>query len=101
MRLPSLEPGLVWSPPETRCPNRLTASAWALLPLEAAWALVLPTLTIPLTSAATADESPGGAGVDGTEPPGTDAAVASAAPPTRPALSGAGARTTLAPPTRL
>src|SRR3954451_21644349 len=63
MMLPSLEPGLVWSPPEIRWPNRLSASAWAPLPLEAAWALVLSTLTMPLTSAATAEESPGGAGV--------------------------------------
>src|SRR4051794_29691340 len=63
MMLPSLEPGLVWSPPETCWPRMLSASAWAPLPLLAACALVLPTVRIPPTSAATADESPGGAGV--------------------------------------
>src|SRR4051812_46858678 len=94
MRLPSLDPGLVWSPPETRWPNRLTASAWAAPPSEPACALVVPTETTPGTSTAVADASPGGAGVDVTvlEPP----EVANAATPSGTDMSGVRASTTVA-----
>src|SRR3954452_21963855 len=63
MMLSALEPGLVWSPPETCWPRMLSASAWAPLRLRAACGLVLPTVRSPPTSAGTADESWDGTGV--------------------------------------
>src|SRR4051794_24118295 len=74
----------------------LNASACALLPLLAACALVLPTVRIPPTSSATADESPGGAGVVVVTVLVVPEVVANAATPTGTDMIGVRASTTVA-----
>src|SRR5947209_15919765 len=73
-----------------------SASAWAPLLSDAALALVLPTVRIPLTSAATADEVPAGAGVVVVTVLVVPEVVAIAATPMGTETSGVSARTTVA-----